>query len=102
MVSKPAEQIAELRGRVAELEFVVRELKRRLDETFGPKTPWWENAAGCMPDDDAYADFLEALRKNREADYAAAGAEADRSETEERPTSKRQEKGQEGRLSGHS
>jgi hypothetical protein len=84
MPTKPTDQIAELRGRVEQLEFAVRELKQRLDKTFGPKKPWWKEVAGCMPNDEAYQEYLEILRKSREADYAAAAAEADRIEAQER------------------
>jgi hypothetical protein len=84
MAMKPVDQVAELRGRVAELEFAVRELTKRLDDVFGPQKPWWQRVAGTMPNDEGYQEFLEILRKNRDADYAAAAAEADRLEAEER------------------
>jgi hypothetical protein len=84
MAKKRPDPVAELRGRVDLLEFAVRELKQRLDAAFGPKKPWWEEVAGSMPDDEMYAEYLDILRKNREADYAAAAAEADRLEAEER------------------
>jgi hypothetical protein len=92
MARKLADQIAELRGRVDLLEFAVRELKQRLDEAFGPKKPWWEEVARSMPNDEVYQEYLEILRKSREADYAAAAAEADRLEAEERRRQKAKKK----------
>ena len=84
MATKPFDPIPELRGRVAELEFAVRELKQRLDAALGTKKPWWEEAGRRIPNDEVYQEYLEILRKNREADYAAAAAEADRLEAEDR------------------
>jgi hypothetical protein len=85
MAMTPTDQIAELRGRVAELEFAVRELQRRWTEVFGPTKPWWQKVAGSMPNDEVYQEFLEILRKNRETAYQAAAAEADRLDAGEQP-----------------
>jgi hypothetical protein len=83
-----AEAIRRLEERVLQLERELEAVKARLPVPEGNKLPWWKEQIGCFKDDEAHAEVMEIIRKNREKDYARANRRADALEAREKARAK--------------
>jgi hypothetical protein len=78
-----AETMLRLERRIARIEKDIRDLRDLI--TRKQSEPWWQRTAGMFEGDELFAEIVEEMRKQREADYRAVCAALDAEGTARKP-----------------